>query len=95
MRRSMVATKVCHACKRCKPLTAFYCRRASPDGRDFWCRECRANYFRRWRAANLNAYKQLQRAYCRRNRARVRAYNREYSRRRRALMRAGKWAAGA
>ena len=83
--------KRCTACKRVKPLSAFWRRAACPDGRDRWCGDCRGGYFRNWCAAHRNAYNTRQRAYYRRNRARLRAYNREYQRRRRQLMRAGRW----
>ena len=86
-------TKVCQACKRRKPLTAFWRRRTSDDGLDPWCRGCHGGYTRRWQAANRDAYNATQRAYYRRNRKKLRAYNRQYQRRRRALMREGKWKA--
>ena len=80
------ATKVCRACKRRKPLTAFGRRAASLDS---WCRACWASYFRRWRAANRDHCKR-QRAYYREHLEHLRAYNCEYQRRRRAVMRARK-----
>ena len=83
--------KRCTACKRLKPLSAFWRRAACADGLDRWCGECRGGYFRSWCAAHRNAYNSRQRAYYRRNRARLRAYNREYQRRRRRLMRTGRW----
>ena len=83
--------KRCTACKRMKPLSAFWRRAACTDGLDRWCGECRGGYFRSWCAAHRNAYNTRQRAYYRQNRARLRAYNREYQRRRRQLMRNGRW----
>jgi len=87
----MPRVKRCTLCKRAKPLSAFWRRAACPDGRDRWCGECRAGYFRDWCAANRAAYNTRQRTYYRRNRERLREYNREYQRRRRELMRAGRW----
>ena len=87
----MPRAKRCQACKRRKPLTAFWRRAACPDGRDRWCSECKAGYFREWCAAHRTTYNARQRAYYRRNRARIREYNREYQRRRRELMRLGEW----
>ncbi len=49
---AQTGTKVCHRCKRRKPLTAFWRRTGSADGRDPWCIGCRGSYFRRWCAAN-------------------------------------------
>jgi len=83
--------KRCTACKRLKPVSAFWRRAACADGLDRWCGECRGGYFRNWCAAHRNAYNTRQRAYYRQNRARLRAYNREYQRRRRRLMRTGRW----
>ena len=82
-------TKVCGACKRRAPLTAFGRRAASADGRDPLCRDCRRGYFRQWRATNRAYLRRRARAYYRENREDFREYNREYQRRRRALMRAG------
>jgi len=87
----MPRSKRCSACKRTKPLAAFWRRRASPDGRDRWCSNCRGAYFREWCAANRDAYNSRQRTYYKRNRERLRAYNREYQRRRRQLIRDGVW----
>jgi len=87
----MPRSKRCSACKRTKPLDAFWRRSASPDGRDRWCSDCRGTYFREWCAANRDAYNSRQRTYYRRNRERLRAYNREYQRRRRQLIRDGVW----
>ena len=89
--RTARRTKRCTACKRLKPLSAFWRRAACSDGRDRWCGDCRGGYFRNWCAAHRAAYNTRQRAYYRRNRARLRAYNREYQRRRRRLMRTGRW----
>lgn len=87
----MPRAKRCKVCNRMKPLTAFWRRAACPDGRDRWCSECKAGYFREWCAANRAAYNDRQRAYYRKNRKRLREYNREYQRHRRELMRAGEW----
>ena len=81
----------CRACKRSKPLAAFLRNAAHKDARDVWCRDCRRAYARRWRAANREACRERQKAYYRKNRARLRAYNRAYQRRRRKLIRTGKW----
>ncbi len=89
--RTARRTKRCTACKRLKPLGAFWRRAACPDGRDRWCGTCRGGYFRSWCAAHRDVYNTRQRAYYRRNRERLRAYNREYQRRRRQLMRNGRW----
>lgn len=89
--RTMPRAKQCTACNERKPLSAFWRRAACADGRDRWCGECRAEYFRRWCAANRAAYNTRQRTYYRRNRRRLREYNREYQRRRRELMRTGRW----
>jgi hypothetical protein len=86
----MPRVKRCTLCNRTKPLSAFWRRTACADGRDRWCGECRAGYFRRWCAANRDAYNTRQRTYYRRNRERLREYNREYQRRRRELMRVGR-----
>jgi superfamily II helicase len=88
-------TKVCRVCKRRKRLTAFWRRAASADGRDLLCGDCKAAYFRRWCAANRDHYNRRQQAYYRANLERLREYNREYQRRRRALMKVGRWKAGA
>jgi len=87
----MPRVKRCTACKRTRPITAFWRRAACPDGRDRWCRDCRGGYFRQWCAANREAYNSRQRTYYRKNLERLREYNREYQRRRRELMRAGTW----
>ncbi len=41
--------KQCVACFELKPLTEFYWRTASPDGRDNKCKVCRADYVKRSR----------------------------------------------
>jgi hypothetical protein len=87
----MPRSKRCTACKRIRPLSAFWRRSACRDGRDRWCRDCRASYFRRWCAANRDAYNSRQRNYYRQNRDRLRAYNREYQRKRRLMIRTGQW----
>ncbi len=87
----MARIKRCTACKRNRPLTAFWRRAACRDGRDRWCRDCRSAYFRRWCAAHRDSYNRRQRKYYRQNRERLREYNREYQRRRRELIRTGAW----
>jgi hypothetical protein len=83
--------KRCKMCNRMKPLSAFWRRAACRDGRDRWCGDCKARYFRKWCADNRDAYNTRQRAYYRKNIERLREYNREYQRRRRELMRTGDW----
>ena len=87
----MPRLKRCTSCKRNRPVSSFWKRAACRDGRDRWCRDCRAAYFRQWCADHRAAYNRRQRTYYRENRARLRAYNREYQRRRRELMRRGVW----
>jgi len=89
----MPRSKRCTACKRTKPVSSFWRRAACRDGRDRWCRTCRAGYFRRWCAENRDQYNSRQRQYYRMNLDRLREYNREYQRRRRELMRLGRWTA--
>jgi hypothetical protein len=37
-------SKRCSKCEQVKPLDAFHLCSASPDGRQYFCRECRAAY---------------------------------------------------
>jgi hypothetical protein len=87
----MPRLKRCQSCNRRKPVSAFWRRAACRDGRDRWCADCKARYFRKWCAAHRVAYNTRQRAYYRKNLERLREYNREYQRRRRELMRTGEW----
>ena len=42
-------TKQCGMCFKIKPLSEFYWRTASLDGRDYKCKTCRADYAKRSR----------------------------------------------
>jgi len=95
------ATKRRCARDRRRAVSAFPPRRASRDGRDSYCRDCRRAYCRRWlakhredfNAALCDYYAAHADALRASNRARSesrRGYQQEYQRRRRALIAAVK-----
>ena len=44
-------TKLCTRCRERLPLGRFTPKPGRPSGYDSWCRACRADYNRTWRAA--------------------------------------------
>lgn len=48
-----IKTKVCKHCGRRKPISAFNKDRTRIDGKDFYCRRCRAAYVSKFKAMKL------------------------------------------
>lgn len=56
-----VATKLCSRCRRTLPLTQFYNQSAPPDGKDYYCKECRNKEIAKYRKANRAEISEQQR----------------------------------
>lgn len=70
----MVVVKCCSGCGVVKSLEDFHRRRASADGRESRCKECKSAYNRRYREENRDKVREYQHRY--------REENREYVNRR-------------
>jgi hypothetical protein len=55
--------KMCADCKEFKPLSEFYKRKQTPDGRAYYCRECMKKRTLLWIAKNREHFNAYQRGY--------------------------------
>ncbi len=54
----VIEDKVCCACKRPKPLSAFYRNKRSKDGRQGNCKECSSRIATEWKRAHPDAWRE-------------------------------------
>jgi hypothetical protein len=87
--------KICSKCKIVKPLTDFGPHKKTPDGRHSWCRACKYEQIKAWRAANPGIamkiwrryrdkdpgkYREMRRAWADANRDKTRRHSLKYTR---------------
>jgi hypothetical protein len=70
--------KTCTKCRKTKEVEQFYRKSGNRDGKDSWCRTCRKEYQRAWRAANLDTVREKERSYRAENRGRISQNHRRY-----------------
>ena len=70
--------KTCTKCGETKPLDDFHRNQSGADGRRSRCRECTAEYRRRYREENLDKVMEYQRRWREENRDKVLDYRRRY-----------------
>jgi len=87
--------KTCYRCALVKPLGAFNADRATKDGLNIICRECRRVAMAAWREANREQCREYQRAYTARHPERVKAAKLAYfeANKEKALAAARRWQA--
>ena len=62
--------KICAKCREAKPLTDFYRRKRSKDGRDWYCKLCGKENANAWRLQNHAREREVCRNWRRRNKER-------------------------
>ena len=70
--------KTCTKCGETKPLDDFHRDQSKADGRNTWCRECAAEYRRRYYEENRDKALERQRRYREENRDKVRECQRRW-----------------
>jgi len=70
--------KLCSKCCKVKALSSFTEQKASPDGKDYWCRLCRAEYRQAYYTKNKASENALASEWKRQNSLYLSSYNRQY-----------------
>ena len=71
-------TRVCRKCGQEKPLEEFAKNKGCVLGHSHICKQCKAEQFRKYRAANPEKYRERSRKYRAANPEKTREYNRKY-----------------
>ena len=74
----MTATKTCSRCKVEQQIDVFTKDRRRPDGRNPYCRSCKTEMARAYRAANADKVRAKSQAYYQANKERIQAHHRDY-----------------
>ena len=89
----MATRKICRKCSKRRSVTMFSKRSSSPDGLQYFCRDCmneygkewrkenaehRRTYFSQWYQANLESRREYAREYRKKNHKKIAEYMRNY-----------------
>ena len=73
----LIKMKYCKGCNKCKPLTEFHKRSASPDGLQSQCKVCNSARVIKWQKSNPEKHYAKNRKYSKNNREKERAWHRK------------------